>query len=74
MQVESEEQTTALLRRWKRKVKSESELGGEVRDAASRLLSGVRLFVEERQCRLVERIVVEATLVRLAPETPAYVV
>jgi hypothetical protein len=64
----------ALLKRWKKKVRSDSELRGEVREVASRLLSGARLFVEELQWLLVEQVVMESASVPLATERPVYVV
>ncbi len=74
MGAKSRELETALLQRWKKKVISDSKLRGRVHDHASRLLSGVQLFVEERQCRLVEDVVMDAALVSLATEKPVYVV
>jgi len=55
-------------------VKSSPELNGEVRVLASRLLSGIQLFVEERQWRLVESVIVDAASVPLTAERPVYVV
>lgn|GEM_PF-2676539 len=69
-----EERESAILKRWKRKVRSDSELSVEVQELASRLLDSVRLFVEERRYRLVERVVMDAALVPITLEKPAYVV
>lgn len=64
----------ALLKRWKKKVKANPVLRENVRELTSRLVSGVRLFVEEKQRRLVERVVLDAALVPIIAEKPAYVV
>jgi len=69
-----EELESAILRRWRKKVRSDSELSREVHELASNLLSGVRLFIEERQWRLVERVITDAALVSTVAERPAYVV
>ena len=74
MGAKSREVEPALLRRWKKMVKSNPKLNGEVRVLASRLLSGIQLFVEERQWRLVESVIVDAASVPLTAERPVYVV
>ncbi len=63
----------SLLRRWKKKVASDEKLNVEVHRNALRLLSGIRLFVEEKQRQLVEDVVMEAALVTVLAERPAYV-
>lgn len=62
-----------LLRRWKKKVASDEKLNVEVHRNALRILSGIRLFVEEKQRQLVEDIVMEAALVEVLAERPVYV-
>jgi len=73
MDVKSRE-LPVLLKRWKKKIRSDSELRGDVREVASRLLSGVYIFVEEWQRRLVEQVVMESASVPLTTERPVYVV
>jgi len=72
---QSSESETILLRRWRRTLRSDPELDGQIREEASRLLSGVRHFVAERERLLVERVVMEATLAGVVPEPerPFYV-
>jgi hypothetical protein len=72
---QSSESEAALLRRWRRTLRSDPELDNQVREDASRLLMGVRFLVAERECLLVERVVMEAGLTRLMPEPerPFYV-
>lgn len=72
---QSSESETILLRRWRRTLRSDPELDGQIREQASRLLSGVRHFVAERERLLVERVVMEATLAGVVPEPerPFYV-
>ena len=68
------ESTSTLLKRWKKKVESDSELRGEVHKSALQLLSGIRLFVEDKQQRLVEDVVSDAALIPVSSERQAYVV
>jgi hypothetical protein len=63
----------SLLRRWKKKIASDEKLNIEVHGNALRLLSGIRSFVEERQRQLVEDVVVDAALVEVLIERPAYI-
>jgi hypothetical protein len=74
MEAKSKELESVLLRRWRKRVRSDPELRGEVRGLAKRLLSGVQGFVEDKQWRLVEAVIAEAALVPLVPERPVYVV
>ena len=68
------ESESALLKRWKRMVKSNPELDERVHENASRLLSGIQRHVKERQWCLVESVVMDAAEVSLTTEKPAYVV